>query len=208
MLEDQSLIDNYVIYTKTDLKGHITYASKAFCDISGYTKDELIGKQHNIIRHPDMPSSAFKELWETIQDGKIWTGTVKNRKKDGKYYITKSVVSPVFDENNKIIEYSSVREDITPQVKAEEFQKKLGLLVKETKLKQMAIANEYKQQLVAKDKIIDDMKKQNYMYELDIANLRSAKSFLETKATAKKDRGSLKKEHFQAVGVDNSQDEE
>jgi len=208
MLEDQSLIDNYVIYTKTDLKGHITYASKAFCDISGYTKDELMGKQHNIIRHPDMPSSAFKELWETIQDGKIWTGTVKNRKKDGKYYITKSVVSPVFDENNKIIEYSSVREDITPQVKAEEFQKKLGLLVKETKLKQMAIANEYKQQLVAKDKIIDDMKKQNYMYELDIANLRSAKSFLETKATAKKDRGSLKKEHFQAVGVDNSQDEE
>ncbi len=205
MLEDQSIIDDYVIFTKTDLKGIITYASQAFCNISGYSKDELIGKQHSIIRHPDMPSSAFKELWDTIKSGKVWTGTVKNLKKDGKYYITKSIVSPVFNENNEIIEYSSVREDITSQIKAEEFQKKLGLLVKETKLKQMAIANDYKQQLIAKNKIIDDMKKQNYMYELEIANLRSAKSFLESKANAKTIRGSLKKEHFQAVGVDNSQ---
>jgi aerotaxis receptor len=68
-----------IIASRTDLKGIITYANKAFVDISGFTEDELLGSSHNVVRHPDMPVAAFKDLWDTVQAGKPWTGIVKNR---------------------------------------------------------------------------------------------------------------------------------
>ncbi len=75
-----------IIVSETDAKGRIVYANEDFCKISKYSKDELIGNPHNIVRHPDMPKAIFKELWTHVQSGKIWKGVVKNRTKDGGYY--------------------------------------------------------------------------------------------------------------------------
>jgi len=83
-----------IIVSETDKKGKIIYANEDFCKICGYTKDELIGKPHNIVRHPDMPKAAFKDLWETIKEGKVWQGIVKNLAKDGSYYWVHAKVYP------------------------------------------------------------------------------------------------------------------
>ncbi len=96
------------IVSTTDLKGRTTYANQAFLDISGFTNEELIGKSHNIVRHPDMPPVAFADLWETIKTGKSWMGIVKNRCKNGDFYWVNAFVTPVF-ESGKIIGYQSVR---------------------------------------------------------------------------------------------------
>ncbi len=82
------------LVSETDLKGRITFANDDFCKYAGYTIDELIGKPHNIVRHPDMPKAAFKDLWDTIQSGKRWRGFVKNRAKDGRYYWVYATVFP------------------------------------------------------------------------------------------------------------------
>jgi len=82
------------IVSQTDQKGRIVYANEDFCKISKFSKDELIGKPHNIVRHPDMPKSAFEDLWRTIKDGKVWKGVVKNRSKDGGYYWVNAKVYP------------------------------------------------------------------------------------------------------------------
>ncbi len=84
-----------LIISSTDINGVITYANRKFCEISGYTKDELIGLNHNIVRHPDMPKAIFKELWDTILDGKEWSGIIKNLRKDGKYYWVYSHITPL-----------------------------------------------------------------------------------------------------------------
>lgn len=111
--EYKEVVDASTIVSKTNLKGKITYANDAFCKISGYRPEELIGKSHNIVRHPDVSSEIYKELWDTIQNKKMWHGTIKNRKKDGGYYITESTVKPILDEHGEIIEYISVRHDVT-----------------------------------------------------------------------------------------------
>jgi len=111
--EYKKAIDNSTLVSKTDPKGIITYANDMFCKISGYTKEELIGKPHNIIRHPDMEKAVFKDLWKTIKNGKIWHGIVKNLKKNGDYYVVDATITPIFDHNGNIIEYIAIRHDIT-----------------------------------------------------------------------------------------------
>lgn len=106
-------IDESSLVSKTDLRGIITYANKQFCDKAQYTEEELIGKPHNIVRHPDMPKEAFKDLWETISAKKIWKGIVKNKAKDGSEYWVAATVSPLLDIYGNVIEYMSVRTDIT-----------------------------------------------------------------------------------------------
>ena len=110
-----------VIASNTDLHGFITYASQAFCDISGYTEEELLGKSHNIIRHPDMPKETFKEMWQTVKSGKTWQGEIKNRKKNGGFYWVRTTVFPDYDFNNTLIGYGSIRHDITAQKAKEQF---------------------------------------------------------------------------------------
>ena len=107
------ILNRYVITSTTNPDGVIINVSGAFCQITGYSKEELIGKKHNIIRHPDMESSLYKELWESITNGKIWTGEIKNQRKDGTFYWVKATITPVFDEFGNIKEYTSIREDIT-----------------------------------------------------------------------------------------------
>ena len=92
----------------TDIQGNIIYCNEAFIEVSGFTEKELIGKPHNLIRHPDMPSPVFKEMWQTISSGQVWMGLVKNRRKNGDYYWVSAFVTPVF-ENNKVVGYESVR---------------------------------------------------------------------------------------------------
>ncbi|MBR0565015.1 PAS domain-containing protein [Azoarcus sp. L1K30] len=96
------------IVTKTDLKGVITYANQAFVDISEFSRDELIGKPHNIVRHPDMPAAAFADLWKTVKAGRPWRGLVKNKTRSGGYYWVEAYVTPL-TEGGKRIGYMSVR---------------------------------------------------------------------------------------------------
>ncbi len=96
------------VVTKTDLKGQITYVNQAFVDISGFSRDELIGKSHNIVRHPDMPPEAFADLWRTIGAGHPWRGIVKNRVKNGDHYWVEAYVTPI-TEDGRCIGYMSVR---------------------------------------------------------------------------------------------------
>jgi len=96
------------IVTKTDLQGNITYANDSFVDISGFSREELIGENHNIVRHPDMPPAAFADLWRTVQAGQPWRGLVKNRTKTGDYYWVEAFVTPIL-EQGRIVGFMSVR---------------------------------------------------------------------------------------------------
>jgi aerotaxis receptor len=100
--------DGKLIVSRTDTTGIITHANQAFIDMSGYMLEELIGTNHSILRHPDMPSAAFKDLWDTIQSGKKWHGYVKNLRKDGAYYWVKATVIPNI-RNGQLMGYTSVR---------------------------------------------------------------------------------------------------
>lgn len=97
------------IVSMTDLKGRITYGNRIFIEFSGYTENELIGTQHNIIRHPDMPRAVFKLLWDQIQAGRECFAYVKNMSKDGGFYWVFANVTPTFDPQGKITGYLSVR---------------------------------------------------------------------------------------------------
>ncbi len=100
--------DDVTITSLTDLKGTITYANRDFIDISGFSEEELIGKNHNIVRHPDMPPVAFQDLWDTMKQGRSWRGTVKNRCKNGDHYWVDAYVTPVH-EGGQLVGYQSVR---------------------------------------------------------------------------------------------------
>lgn len=100
--------DGKLIVSRTDPEGIITHANQAFIDMSGYTREELIGTNHYILRHPDMPAVAFAGLWETIGAGKKWHGYVKNLRKDGSYYWVKATVIPNI-RNGQLVGYTSVR---------------------------------------------------------------------------------------------------
>jgi methyl-accepting chemotaxis protein len=100
--------EHALIASKTDLKGQITYVNQAFIDISGFSESELIGQPHNILRHPDMPSEAFADMWQDLKDGRPWTGLVKNRCKNGNYYWVLANVTPL-RENGAVVGFMSVR---------------------------------------------------------------------------------------------------
>ena len=109
----KDVVDESAIVSKADSKGLITYVNDAFVKISGYSRDELIGKNHNIVRHPDMSSSVFEDMWKSILAKKVWNGVVKNRAKDGSVYYVDSTITPILDADGKIIEFISMRKDIT-----------------------------------------------------------------------------------------------
>ncbi|ADN08435.1 FIST N-terminal domain-containing protein [Sulfurimonas autotrophica] len=111
-------LDSVVIISRTDMLGNITYVNERFEEVSGYTKEELIGKSHNIVRDPDVPDEVFTELWKEITKGNIWQGEFSNIAKDGSSYYVKSSIIPIHDENNEIIEYMAIREDVTSLVQS------------------------------------------------------------------------------------------
>ena len=105
------------LVSTTDLNGVITYANPGFCQVAGYQLDEMVGQNHNIVRHPDMPKAAFADLWKHLKQGKPWRGMVKNRCKDGSYYWVDAYVTPIYD-NGRVSGYQSVRCCPTPEHKA------------------------------------------------------------------------------------------
>ena len=94
--EEVDFDENVELVSTTDKRGVITYVNDEFCETSGFTREDLINKNHNVIRHPDMPKAAFKDLWEHLSQGQAWRGAVKNRCKDGRYYWVDAFVTPIF----------------------------------------------------------------------------------------------------------------
>ena len=108
-IDEEYKFEGRAIVSETDLKGIITYANRKFCEISGYSKEELIGQPHNIIRHPDMPKKAFETMWNAIKQGNVWSGLVKNLRKDGRYYWVETTITPVLDDTGAIVKYAAAR---------------------------------------------------------------------------------------------------
>lgn len=146
-MELSALLQSYnahVIASKTDLYGNITYVSDAFCRISGYTREELMGKNHRIVKYPTNPSESYKPMWDTITHGGVWQGKVKNSKKDGGYYWVESIVEPEYDSFGKVIGYTSIRHDITAQQELEELSSRLEETIAE-RTAELALLNQEQQ---------------------------------------------------------------
>lgn len=115
-----NIVDQNILTSSTDLEGNITYVSQAFCEVSEYSKEELLGHNHNLIRHPDMPEKLFAIMWKEISSGNTWKGEIKNKKKGGGFYWVDATISPIMDEKNKIVGYTAIRQDITDKKIIEE----------------------------------------------------------------------------------------
>lgn len=102
-------VQDALVISTTDLQGVITYANDLFCKLTGFSREELIGQPHNLVRHPAVPKEVYKEMWDTIQAGKIWTGIIPNCGKGGVVYVVDTTVQPIFDEAGDITGYISVR---------------------------------------------------------------------------------------------------
>ncbi len=128
-------VNKVAIISTADEQGLITYANENFCDISGYNEQELLGNSHNIVRHPDVPASIFKQMWKTIGSGNIWKGKIKNRAKDGSSYYVNATIIPSHDIDGKnIVEYIGIRFLTTQEdTQKREFKKRVINNVKETR---------------------------------------------------------------------------
>jgi PAS domain S-box-containing protein len=114
--EYKRAIEQSNIVSKTDLDGMITFVNDEFCKVSGYTREELLGANHNIIRHPDVPKEAFEKLWGTIKAKKTYISTVKNRTKNGETFYVNTTVIPILNENGDIEEFIAIRYNVTRNI--------------------------------------------------------------------------------------------
>jgi len=159
-------IEKSNIISKTDVAGIITFVNDEFCKISGYTKDELIGQNHNIVRHPDVDPNKFKLLWDTIKEKGIFKDTVKNLAKDGSTFYVNTTVIPILDEDDEIVEFVAIRYDVTKEL---EYKEQLDSLNKELErrveeqIKELKELNETLEQRV-KQEISKNEEKQRVMF--------------------------------------------
>ena len=107
--DELTLSEDILLVSKTDTKGIISYANPSFCEYSGYEESEILGMQHNIVRHPDMPRLIFKLLWEALESNREFNGYIKNLSKTGQFYWVFANITPSFDENNEVVGFYSVR---------------------------------------------------------------------------------------------------
>jgi PAS domain S-box-containing protein len=112
----KAAVDSNSLVSKTNINGIITYANDKFCEVSKYSRKELVGSPHNIARHPDVSPKIFEDMWSTIKSKKVWNGIVKNLAKDGTTYYVDATVMPITNSHGDVIEYISVRTDITQEV--------------------------------------------------------------------------------------------
>jgi PAS domain S-box-containing protein len=117
----RAAIDVSAAVTKTDTRGIISYVNDAFCQMTGYTQEELIGQRHNIVRNSQTPQSLYVEMWETIKAQKVWKGKILNRKKDGTSYCEHTVIVPIIDERGDTVEFIAIRQDMTSLYDQEEY---------------------------------------------------------------------------------------
>jgi len=166
-------IEKSNIISKTDVDGIITFVNEEFCAISGYSKSELIGKNHNIVRHPDVKEDTFKLLWDTITKRDIYKETVKNLAKDGSTFYVNTTIIPILDKDENIVEFVAIRYDVTQEIilrdellkkeiEYEELNKNLEKRVEEQtkELKELNLTLEQR----VKDEIVKNEDKQRVMF--------------------------------------------
>lgn len=122
--QHKDVVDERSIVSKTNKNGIITYVNKPFEKISGYSREELIGHKHSLVRHEDTNNKVFEEMWDTILDKKVWTGVLKDKNKNGDYYIVDTIIKPILNTNNEIEEFIALRTDITDLERSKEYFKK------------------------------------------------------------------------------------
>ncbi|RXK03141.1 hypothetical protein CRV02_03190 [Arcobacter sp. CECT 8989] len=160
------ILNQEAIVSKTDLNGNITYVNDGFCVVTGYEENELIGNSHKLIKHPEVPKEFFKSLWETIQAGKIWSGTFKNLAKDGSTFFVNTKIIPIFDSSNKeILEYIAVR-----------------FLVTEDELKKRESYKKYLEQVSQYKRAISGLNKEKENLVKRVLDLTNINTTLERKA--------------------------
>ena len=118
IIDEEVIYDGRPMITETDLKGQIIFMNRKFKEMSGFSSEEILGKPHSIVRHPDMPSKAFCCMWDTIKTGSSWSGFVKNLRKDGRYYWVEVTVEPIKDSNKEITGYCASRRPVSEKNKA------------------------------------------------------------------------------------------
>jgi PAS domain S-box-containing protein len=143
------IIDKLTIASQVDTKGNILHVSQALCNLTGYSKEELIGHKHTLLRHPDVPKSVYRQMLATLKDGKVWKGEIMNRRKDGQTFWSEATISPVYNAQKKLTGYTTVRLDITDKKKIE---KQRALFLQQSRLAQMGeligmIAHQWRQPL-------------------------------------------------------------
>jgi diguanylate cyclase (GGDEF)-like protein/PAS domain S-box-containing protein len=174
LAEYKKAVDLSNIVSKTNPKGVITYVNDKFCEISGYTRDELIGKPHNIIRHPDMPREAFKDLWDTIKAKKSWNGVVTNMKKDGGQYIVDTTVIPILDVDGDVIEYIAIRHDITELEEAKQQLRNINKAMK-NKVDELYSMTNTLEQKAFRDKLTGINNRENFedIFTIEMTNAQA-----------------------------------
>ncbi|WP_418186929.1 PAS domain-containing protein [Aliarcobacter lanthieri] len=155
-------VDNYVLKLDTDLKGHISYSTNYLCQGAGYSKDEIIGKNTNILRHPDISPSFYRNMWSDLKATKNWQGEVKNKDKFGNTYWVKAVLFPRYNFKNEHIGYSSIQTDITATKQLEKINKflkdELSVKLNDLRIKDQKVLNSTKVALMSK--ILDSLSHQ------------------------------------------------
>ncbi|MFW2600540.1 EAL domain-containing protein [Aliarcobacter butzleri] len=173
LYEYKNAIDKSSIVSKTNHKGVITFANDKFCKISGYSKEELIGKNHNILRHPNMPNEFFRKMWKTILNKKVFRGIITNKSKKGKTYYVDSTIIPIIDNDNNIIEFIGIRHDITEIFEKEKIIQKQFLDELTSLPNRQKLLNDLKNVINPKIAIIniDDFRNINDFYGFEIGDL-------------------------------------
>jgi len=159
-----------LIVSKTNLKGHLTYTNHTFLDIAGYTEAEVIGKPHNVIRHPDMPRCVFKLLWDKLQAGNEIFAYVVNETKSGDYYWVIAHVTPSYGSNGEVIGYHSTRRVPNPQT----IQQVIIPLYKDLKAIEDSFGNRKDGLAASSQKLLDVLSEKELEYEEFIAQLEKA----------------------------------
>ncbi|MCT7520209.1 PAS domain-containing protein [Aliarcobacter cryaerophilus] len=193
-----SQVDEYVLKLDTDLDGKITFVTKSFCEMSGYSKDEIVGKNANILRHPDMSQNFYKNLWKELRAKKIWQGEVKNIDKFGNTYWVKTSLFPKYNDKKQHIGYSSIRTDITATKQLEKtnrlLKEDLSNRLNDLKIQDETALNSLKVALMSK--ILDSfshqwkkpiskiyfelLKLENIKKDLDISKIEDVKNNIES----------------------------
>jgi len=138
--ENEILYDGLTMITETDANGIITYVNSKFMQMTGYRENELLGRSHNILRHPDMPKVIYEELWSSLIQDEPWKGHIKNRRKDGSFYWAVVIITPKHDESGKVNGYIAIRE--TPAIQSLETIKECYRLLKDREMDQKHVASE------------------------------------------------------------------